>query len=614
MKIQSVYIRSFGKLKDFQMDFNCNFNVLKQTNGFGKTTLCHFIRAMLYGFKYTRTKRGGENVSDAGVWLAWGSAEKIGGNLLVKHEGATYLIERYFGATGKVETLSVTNHVTGEKLPITEVGEYFLGLTADSFDRSTYFPQESVELSTTENFDTRLAGLVQNAENFASVESCLKEYQNNLSSTRRADAVIPSAQRDKIRLMREIADCENAERRKETIDKRLKAIDADKLRLQQQIEKDAQRQENLQKQIVRCQRTPEQIELAQKRDQLAQQLSRIGKNFDEDKKRCDQLAEKIRNTPDVTTKQRRICKPMLIAGLLLLAAGIGLAFWQVVVGIVAAVVGVALAAISFVVLKPLVTLQAGEKDAYISDYYKIAENYVSCAGLDFDQVQKCLWEKYNQYVGDCRQLEAYQNVVVNQQDTTQMEEDLHRVVQELQRARTNLSNLSHEAGLLQGESQSLKLDSIAAREKLQAVETRLQEAQRQSDVATETLKLLLQAKENLSVSYLPKLKNTCQQLLNQITDGNYELSLDRNFNLYLKTNGITKSLDFYSRGIREITLLCFRVALSSMLFNDNIPLLIVDDAFVNFDEENFARAIKLLKTLSKNTQIIYLTCHDRLGN
>ena len=38
------------------------------------------------------------------------------------------------------------------------------------------------------------------------------------------------------------------------------------------------------------------------------------------------------------------------------------------------------------------------------------------------------------------------------------------------------------------------------------------------------------------------------------------------------------------------------------------PILILDDPFVNLDDGNFRRAVKLLKTAAPSCQIIYLSC------
>ena len=62
MKILSLYVESFGKIKDYSYDFSNNLNSFYQENGWGKTTLTVFIKSMLYGLnnedriKYTPWK------------------------------------------------------------------------------------------------------------------------------------------------------------------------------------------------------------------------------------------------------------------------------------------------------------------------------------------------------------------------------------------------------------------------------------------------------------------------------------------------------------------------------------------------------------------------------
>ena len=56
MKIISCYIVGFGKFQNQQIDFQSNLLVLKQDNGWGKTTLADFIRCMFYGMDGGRTK------------------------------------------------------------------------------------------------------------------------------------------------------------------------------------------------------------------------------------------------------------------------------------------------------------------------------------------------------------------------------------------------------------------------------------------------------------------------------------------------------------------------------------------------------------------------------
>ena len=56
MKLISLYIENFGRFSDFSYDFNEDLNVFYKENGWGKTTLSVFIKAMLYGLNAGSSK------------------------------------------------------------------------------------------------------------------------------------------------------------------------------------------------------------------------------------------------------------------------------------------------------------------------------------------------------------------------------------------------------------------------------------------------------------------------------------------------------------------------------------------------------------------------------
>ena len=56
MKLVSCYIENFGKLQAQSFDFSDGFNSVLQKNGYGKTTLANFIKAMFYGMSATTKK------------------------------------------------------------------------------------------------------------------------------------------------------------------------------------------------------------------------------------------------------------------------------------------------------------------------------------------------------------------------------------------------------------------------------------------------------------------------------------------------------------------------------------------------------------------------------
>jgi len=611
MKIISVNVASFGKLQNVTVDFQKGANVFRYDNGYGKTTLASFIRAMLYGFTYRRV--GG--VSDVSAYLTWNSTEKIGGNMVVEHQGETYKIERFFGSTAKQETLSVINVKTRKALACDDgVGEYFLGLTADSYDRSAYFPQESVEIQSNENLNARLAGMVQNAaDDFDKVQENLRKYKKTLRYERGNGGEIYRLGEEIFSLQRQIAERKSAQRDKQQIETRLREIAAKQNSVKKQTAEANAELTKLQKQIAACSPTEAETTTRAKVAELQTKLARLG-DFEQDKAACDALADEIERTPEAAKVQRPISKPLLICGILLACAGVGLCFVQLIAGICGVIVGAVLAAISFFVKPAMKTMQAGEKDALITDYFNLASKYVYCERLSYADVQKALWEKYAEYVGDKRELESLKKTLsssVPQSDALQQRLEQQQAA--LVRLQDEAIGLSREAGRLDEARGNLQTDYVQLQEKLDETNLNLAAANRRYNVASKVADLLTLAKENLATSYLPDLCAHCQQLLSEVTGENYRLEMDLDFNVSVVVNGASRSLASFSRGIREITLLCFRLAISRLLFGGEIPFLIIDDAFVNFDEQNFSRATALLKNLTPATQVIYFTCHKRLG-
>ena len=56
--------------------------------------------------------------------------------------------------------------------------------------------------------------------------------------------------------------------------------------------------------------------------------------------------------------------------------------------------------------------------------------------------------------------------------------------------------------------------------------------------------------------------------------------------------------------------ICMRLSLADALYDGEKPMLILDDPFVNLDDDRLINAMELLKKLAEDRQIIYLTCHS----
>ena len=625
MKIVNVSVVAFGKLQSVNLSFNSGVNVLQNKNAFGKTTFAAFVRAMLYGLNYSYTKEGDERVNDVTRYCPWGFGGKFGGSMTVEHNGATYRIERFFGGTARAEVLSVTNESTGAAVDVSGgVGEYFLGLTADSYDRSTYFPQEAVELATNENLDGRLANLVDSAD-YDKVQEKLLAYRRQKRAGRGVGGTIAQLDNEIFDLQRKLHEAELAEN---TQARNAEQHSANEAQLQQLNARkcDIQRQlEEVKRNIVLNSPTEEQLAAKQRLMDAKLALTKYPQDLVADRQRVVALGDRIAQTPRHPNVQKASPKWWLVVlAAVLILGGAGLCFAGkiplLIGGGILVVVGAALLAVALLSArnKGVETLQSTEWDELVTDYMRIVGKYVDVAGKDYEEAARLFWQYFADYERDCRVYQTVESLTpsMSNGDVAALNAKERELTSQLAAVTSEIQRIYRMQGSLENAVQNAQVADRAEIEDkiLNAQQAKAVEEQKFA-TAERVSALLTQAKENLSGGYLPKLKTRVSQLVDFVTNGQYEVSLDGKFAIRIRENGQTKQLSCFSRGVREIVLLCFRVALSELLYDGAVPLVVVDDAFVNYDEDNFVRATALLKELATKcgTQVIYFTCHNRLG-
>ncbi|MCH5159559.1 MAG: AAA family ATPase [Clostridiales bacterium] len=628
MKIISIHAQSFGKLSGVNLALKDGVNVIQNVNGFGKTTMASFIRAMLYGFTY-KTAGG---VKDSSRFAPWQSSGLFGGSMTVEHDGQTLRIERFFGATAKNETLTVTNDKTGKPIDLggLQPGEFLLGLTADSYDRSAYFPQEAVELSSNDNFDNRLGNLIQNgADDYDKIQEKLRAYKKNYRFERGNGGVIYELDCKRRELLQRQADEERAERRAAEIENTLNEIEQEKQTLLNQQEQYTVKQRQLQREVAASQASPEEQRAAERLAELEEKIRRIPPEFDRDVGRCESIANELANFKEEKFV-KKISKwtliwyaiPIIIgvvAAILGITGVVSQSFINegislIVSGVVVAVFGLVVDYLLWRKSRHNTTNAENKQKELLAQYFGIVRKYVYVDGEDLDTAKQRLWDAYKKYGEDVRERDTLRSVMKAPSADSQMTEnalnDINRALNDLAE---RLNALSMQVGQLTTERKGLTFDSVSIQDELLNVAEQRKQAEFEYEVADTVSRLLAEAKDNLSSSYLPRLTSRCSELLSGITQSDYAVVIDRSFNVRIREEGQTRDMSAFSRGIREITLLCFRVALSELLYDGDIPFIIIDDAFVNFDESNFLRATRLLKQLSTHAQVVYFTCHDRLG-
>mgnify|MGYP000248325411 CR=1 FL=1 len=75
-----------------------------------------------------------------------------------------------------------------------------------------------------------------------------------------------------------------------------------------------------------------------------------------------------------------------------------------------------------------------------------------------------------------------------------------------------------------------------------------------------------------------------------------------------REQGMYRDSQTLSSGLADILGACVRVAIVDSMYQDEKPMLIMDDPFVNLDDRNMAGAKKFVEKISEKYQILYFTC------
>ncbi len=173
MKLISCHIDNFGTFHDFDMDFDERLNVVVQDNGWGKSTLAAFIRAMLYGYDNKRSRD--LTVNERKRYLPW-QGGKYGGSLTFEKGGRRYTVSRTFGETARGDKMTLRDLDGGKSVSNVEnVGEWLFKLDAEAFRRSVYITQNTLNTDSSGlSIHARLNALLGEASDVGAYDSALK--------------------------------------------------------------------------------------------------------------------------------------------------------------------------------------------------------------------------------------------------------------------------------------------------------------------------------------------------------------------------------------------------------------------------------------------------------
>ena len=191
MRILSVHVENFGKLSDVNIDFKEGTNIIKEDNGWGKSTLATFIRALFYGLEGDNKR---DDISCERKRFAPWQGGAFGGSMIFETHGKTYYLSRFFGSKAAEDSFELRDNVTN--LPSADysdkIGEELFHINSESFMNTVFISQSDASSSkATDDVNARLGNISDGMDlnRYAIAEGVIKDTLNAMSATRKTGEI-----------------------------------------------------------------------------------------------------------------------------------------------------------------------------------------------------------------------------------------------------------------------------------------------------------------------------------------------------------------------------------------------------------------------------------------
>ena len=630
-------------LENFDYEFTEGLNTIKQENGFGKTTFASFIKAMFYGLE---AKRNTKALIDRKKYEPW-QGGSFGGNIEFEIDGKKYKVERFFGKkkkykverffgkkeaddTFKIYDLS-TNLETNDFSE--NLGEEIFKLNKEAYERSTFISGQNMETSMNDSINAKLGNILENENDINSSEKAIKTVDDAIKFYKKTGGrgEINEAILKKSKLEQKL---ENSKTDEKNLQERKKSLET----LKKQISEKLVQQEKYRKNII-------EINEEEAKKSKLEQYTLLKNQVDESQKKLKEFLDKGTDDLELTNKiefnknklentkkqiernnnklkfNKKICIVNLIISIIIAIITIILYIKNLkFIGIILAVICL-ISAISFIILSVVVAKTKGKLDTKNQEKENL-DNMLNTLNSIYEKQKKEIEEESNrlkqEYDIKLKNLEAFeklnniQELISYAPKTTNLNKA--EIEKNLNSLNKEINKLNDEKNYIQNQIELLEasVDTFEIENELNETTDKIEEMKHNLDILEKTKDYLSMAKEQFSSHYLKGMQESFVKNIEFLNGKKIDINLDVNLNAEINEKGSNKKIDFFSTGYQDIIYICMRLSLIESLFEKEKPFIILDDPFVNLDEEKIQHAKELINNISKQYQIIYFACHESI--
>ena len=565
MKLLKLHIENFGKLSNQDIDFVDGINQIYKENGWGKSTLTFFIKAMFYGM--SAKTRGEDYKSERTRFMPW-QGGIYGGYIIYQIDGKEYKVTRTFAKTPEGDTFELLDKSTNliEKNEIKPLGEQIFGVGVETFTMTVFFSQLDFKSSLNDSISSSLVGLDKYQNDLDKVDKAIKILKENKSGLKRL--IVGKSDLERLKLsfnennskLIKLNDEKQGQLEKEQ--DLIKELENYKSRFDFEKEKISYQELKFQ----------EKVELESQANQLNNQLNQL------------------KNQKSSQRNDKKDNSKLLLLGLFISLA-IAICFLVIgILNVVSIVVGIAISLAMFIASGIFLYFLLRKRNRKQNNSDDFASEIVNLEHKLIDK-QSSLAKLQDAIYPDRRELDN-------------LSDKIKAYEMQLLQIRHNKENIENLIGRYIEENDVLE-------NKINQTTSVNRENEEKIDLIDRTIGYLTKARENVSSRFVGDINNDFASLLDNFNIDKDRFVVDSKWNVLENSIVGMKSFEFSSQGYKDIISLCQRLILIRKIFKGERPFIILDDIFVNLDDKMLKLAKDLIKSISQQYQIVYICCNER---
>lgn len=565
MKLLKLHIENFGKLSNQDIDFVDGINQIYKENGWGKSTLTFFIKAMFYGM--SAKTRGEDYKSERTRFMPW-QGGIYGGYIIYQIDGKEYKVTRTFAKTPEGDTFELLDKSTNliEKNEMKPLGEHIFGVGVETFTMTVFFSQLDFKSSLNDSISSSLVGLDKYQNDLDKVDKAIKILKENKSGLKRL--IVGKSELERLKLsfnennskLIKLNDEKQGQLEKEQ--DLIKELENYKSRFDFEKEKISYQELKFQ----------EKVELESQVNQLNNQLNQL------------------KNQKSSQRNDKKDNSKLLLLGLFISLA-IAICFLVIgILNVVSIVVGIAISLAMFIASGIFLYFLLRKRNRKQNNSDDFGSEIVNLEHKLIDK-QSSLAKLQDAIYPDRRELDN-------------LSDKIKAYEMQLLQIRHNKENIENLIGRYIEENDVLE-------NKINQTTSINRENEEKIDLIDRTIGYLTKARENVSSRFVGDINNDFASLLDNFNIDKDRFVVDSKWNVLENSIVGMKSFEFSSQGYKDIISLCQRLILIRKIFKGERPFIILDDIFVNLDDKMLKLAKDLIKSISQQYQIVYICCNER---